>query len=68
MHSGSEARKRYWKNGEMRFSSSHEPFMICPVCNTQGWVAGGECSTCQGQGYIPEDWQDLDAWIPWGKA
>lgn len=51
------------------FSFCHEPFRICPQCNTQGWLPGEiECETCQGQGYIPEDWRDLDAWIPWGDA
>jgi len=57
------------KFGDVTFESVHEPFMICPHCNTQGYMPGPrECGACQGQGYIPEDWRDLDAWIAWGEA
>ena len=53
------------RNGEFRSGYKPEPFMICPEC---GNVVPLDCEACQGQGYIPEDWQDLDAWIAWGEG
>ena len=46
--------------------TKHEPFHICPQC-----CNGPEhpwCETCQGQGYIPEDYEHQGAWIAWGDA
>ena len=41
----------------------HEPFVICPVCLGCGYSGGlDECETCQGQGYVPEDKDRLEAW------
>ena len=56
-----EPRRQNGKTG----GTKHEPFHICPQCQN---FAAEFCETCQGQGYIPEDWEDLHDWTldRWG--